>query len=478
METIFQGGELPLVNRLNSNLDQTKCKDLRSKIIRGINMKKFLFAILAVLLVLSGCQSKTGSSENKSNEKIDVKPPSRDLVKDGLPVFNEKVASLPKTDLEIWLAADYANEKPIQDAIKEFKSVYPNISVKTVGIEWGEMTNKVKLAVSSGAVPDMAHNHAFAFGAQGLAEPVDDLWNEWGEEDQFLPGGIEDITWKGTKYGVPLDINTLIYLYNRKTFEENGIKAPPTTFDELTEISKKLTNKKKGQFGFVTNASGWSFFGNVVAEGSNILTFDGDKAKANLNDPIVVDTMKKYTDLALVHKASPVPPPQERQSDHPVAMFGTGRAASFISGPWDIARIQNEFPDAYKNLATAVIPASAKGSVLGGGSLFVPKGSKNKVASFELMKWFISDKYSIRLAKEMGRHPVKAHQYNDEFFKDPLLKPYIETLKYAQPYKLEAYPEANDAWGKALRSVFDGADVQKTLDQAQEVTERAIKNAK
>ncbi|MCM3718871.1 ABC transporter substrate-binding protein [Fictibacillus phosphorivorans] len=440
-------------------------------------MRRFLFTILAVLLVLSGCQS-AGNSGEKSNEKMDVKPPDRDLVEDGLPAFNEKIASLPKTDLEIWLAADYANEKPIQDAVKEFQSVYPNISVKTVGIEWGDMTNKVKLAVSSGAVPDMAHNHSFAFGAQGLAEPVDDLWKEWGEEDLFLPGGIEDVTWKGVKYGVPIDINTLIYLYNKKAFKKNGIKEAPKTFDELIEVSKKLTNKEKGQYGFVTNASGWSFFGQVVAQGTNILKFDGDKVTANLNDPVVVDTMKKYTDLALVHKASPVPPPQERQTDHPVAMFGTGRAASFISGPWDIARIKNEFPDAYKDLGTAVIPAKEKGSVLGGGSLFVPKGSKNKAASFELMKWFISDKYSIRLAKEMGRHPVKEHQYKDEFFNDPLLKPYVETLKYAQPYKLEAYPEANDAWGKALRSVFDGADVEKTLDNAQEVAEKSINYAK
>ncbi|TYS76471.1 extracellular solute-binding protein [Rossellomorea aquimaris] len=441
---------------------------------RGRTMKRVLLCVVATLLVLAGCQSKTGSS---SEEKMTVNPPDRDLVAEGLPAFNEKVADLPKTDLEIWLAADYANTEPITDAIEEFKEVYPNISVKTVGIEWGDMSNKVKLAVSSGAVPDMAHAHAFAMGAQGLAEPLDDLWEEWGAEDQFVPGGIQDTEWKGVKYGVPIDVNTTIYLYNKKVFEENGITAPPKTLDELVDVSKKLTKKDGSRYGIVTSASGWSFFGNVIAEGSNNLKFNGDEVTANLNDPKVVETMEKYTGLATVDKSSPVPPPQQRQTDHPVAMFGTGRAVSFISGPWDIARIKNEFPDAYKDLATAPLPGADKGSVLGGGSLFVPKGSKNSIASFELMKWFISDKYGIRLAKEEGRHPVKTHLYDDEFYNDPLLKPYIETLQYAQPYKLEAFPEANDAWGKALRAVFDGADPQEELDKAQKIAERAIENS-
>jgi ABC-type glycerol-3-phosphate transport system substrate-binding protein len=454
-------------------------------------MKRILIVLMAMMLIFTACSGGSGetvdtaaqqSAQPEQTEKEPAKEeapaaPMRDLPADGLPAFNEKIAQLPATTMEVWLAADYFDQAPIKDAIAEFMSVYPNITVKATGIEWGEMDDKVKLAVTGEAPPDMGHQHAFALGAQGLAEDISDLWETWSEKDQLVPGSIEDVTWGGKYYGVPIDINTTILLYNKKLFEENGITAPPATMDELLETAKKLTKDDGSRYGFVTSASGWGLYGNVVAAGTDLLKYDGGKANPNLNDPKVIEVVTRYTELATKHKVSPVPPAQARQTDHPVAMFGTGRAAMFVTGPWDIARIKKEFPDEYANLATAVTPGPAGGSVMGGGSLFIPKGSKNKEASFELMKWFISDKYAVRMAEEMGRHPVKSHLYDIELYQDPLLKPYVETLQFAKPYKLEAYPEANDAWGKAIRAAFDGANPAEMLNDAQNKAQQAIDRA-
>lgn len=442
-------------------------------------MKRFAVLFLSVIMIVTGCAQGEGGNGSTQADGQDSEPssePAQDLVAEGLPAYNEEVAALPETTLDVWLAADYADEAPIQDAIAEFTETYPNIQVKTRGIEWGEMKNQVRLSVTGGSPPDMAHQHAFAMGANGLAEPVDDLWEKWGEEDTFVPGAIEDVVWGGTKYGVPIDINTTVYLYNKTLFEENGITEPPQSLDELLEVAEKLTASDGSRYGFVTSASTWGLYGHIVAEGADLLE-EGDNPTVNLNGPKVMEVVKKYTELSTVHEVAPVPPAQQRQTDHPVAMFGTGRAASFVSGPFDISRIENEFPDSYEDLATSVIPGPEQGSTMGGGSLFVPKGSENKVASFELMKWFISDKYAIRMADEMGRHPVKTHLYENELYQDPLLEPFVETLQHAKPYKLEAYPEAQDAWDKAFRNIFNGADVKQTLDEAQEIAQQAIDQA-
>ncbi|WP_157812103.1 ABC transporter substrate-binding protein [Alteribacter populi] len=448
-------------------------------------MKKFFFLsfVLAFSLVLfTACsdadetsQANNGDDDPDQSEDQgqDSDGADRDLASEGLPEFNEEIANLDDTTIEVWLAADYVDEAPVVDAIEEFMEVYPNITVETAGHTWQDMQNQVRLAVNGGAAPDLAHHHAFAMGSQGLAEPVDDLWEEWGAEDEFLPGAVDNVTWEGTKYGVPIDINTTFYLYNTEMFEEKGLE-PPTTLEELTEVSKAVSEGEDGLAGFVPSASGWGLHGFIVASGGDVLTEVEGQFQPDLNNDTVKEVVKAYTELATVHDVAPIPPAQARQSDHPVAMFGNERAAAIVSGPFDISRIENEFPEMYDKVGTAPIPGSDRGSVAGGGSMFVPRGSENKEISFELMKWIISDKYGIRMAAEMGRHPVKEHLYEDELYADPLLEPFVETLPYAEQFYLEAFPEANDAHGQAFRNVFDGDDVEEAFNEAQRLAEEAF----
>ena len=83
--------------------------------------------------------------------------------------------------MTVWLADDYYNEPPMLDLMKEFHQAYPNITISVQHYEWGKMRNKLRDAVGSGQSPDVAHQHAFVFGAQGYAESLDDLWKQWGE---------------------------------------------------------------------------------------------------------------------------------------------------------------------------------------------------------------------------------------------------------------------------------------------------------
>ncbi|WP_096185571.1 ABC transporter substrate-binding protein [Evansella halocellulosilytica] len=445
-------------------------------------MKRFFFLSIVLafsLLLFTACseaeesgQTDSGNDDVDQNEEQDQDSAvDRDLVSEGLPEYNEDIANLPDTTIEVWLAADYVEEDPVVGAINEFMEVYPNITVESAGHTWQDMQNQVRLAVNGGAPPDLAHQHAFAMGSQGLAEPVDDLWEEWGIEEEFLPGAVDNVTWEGTKYGVPIDINTTFYLYNTEMFEEKGLE-PPTTLEEFTEVTKAVADD--GVYGFVPSASGWGLQGWIVAQGGDVLKEVDGQLQPDLNNETVLEVVEAYTEVATVHGIAPIPPAQARQSDHPVAMFGNERAAAIVSGPFDISRIENEFPDMYDKVGTAPIPGNDQGSVAGGGSMFVPRGSENREVSFELMKWIISDKYGIRMAAEMGRHPVKEHLYEDELYDDPLLTPFVETLPHAEQFYLEAYPEANDAHGQAFRNVFDGDDVEEAFNEAQRLAEEAF----
>lgn len=426
-------------------------------------MKRLIVLMVAAILVL--CMSGLATSA-----QLDIPPK------------NPNISSEPIV-LKVWLAADYANEAPFVDLVKRFEETYPNIDVQVTGYEWEVLAANVKIAVTGGDPPDVAHQHAFAMGAQGYAEPLDDLWAAWGAEPLFLPGAMKDVEWKGIKYGVPLDVNCLMLFYNQEMFDAAGLAYPTNewTLVDVLEAAKKLTNEKEGRFGLANSAGGWDVSGLAKANGANLVNIVDGKAKANLDDPRVIEVVKAVTEATWKDRIASVPPPQARQSDAPVWLFANEKAAMFISGPWDLGRLRNEFAVDFK-FGTSRLPLGMRGttigSVQGGGSLFVPAGSKNREAAFEFMKWAVSDYNQMRMAKDMARFPVTRHLYEDEYFaQEPLLKPFLEMLPYASPYMLDPYPEAGKAWEDAIRAAFYGRDAETELKNAQKLAQSAIDRA-
>jgi ABC-type glycerol-3-phosphate transport system substrate-binding protein len=399
----------------------------------------------------------------------------------GVPPRNLALMERPIT-LRVWMAADYANQPPIMDLVNDFHQAYPNIDIEITGYIWQEMADKVRLAISQGTPPDVAHQHAFAMGAQGMAEPLDDLWQQWGAVGQFMPGAIDDVTWQGRKYGVPLDINALFTIYNKAAFQEAGLELPGEgyTFAQFRSDMERLAAPERQRYGIALSSSGWGMYGLLRSHGGEIFHEENGKVRVTLDDPNVIETLRLFSELGQ-DQLGTLPPPQPRQSDHPVVLFSERKVALFFSGPWDLNRLKQEAPpEVYAEVGTAPLPVVKAGdtsaSVQGGGSLFVPKGAEHRVAAFEFMKWAVSDRYALRMAKEMGRYPVRATLYDDPYFQsEPLLLPFLEQLKTARPYKLEAYATASNIWSKAVRDTFTpGANVDVIMSNAQREAQRAI----
>lgn len=403
-----------------------------------------------------------------------LQPPVADWPAD-VPPRNPAIAGEQIT-LSVWFASDYVDTAPIRDLITDFERAYPNIKIETTrGLIWEDMNSRISLALAQGEPPDVAHGHAFAFGAQGMAEPLDDLWKAWGAEDEFLSGAMEDVIWKGHYYGVPLDINTLFTFYNKRLFRDAGVDEPKQnwTFDDLQEITKKLTKPDGKQRAIALDASGWTMSGLIYAAGGDMLTERDGKIIATLDSQPVLSMLEMYRRMGLEDRVGTIPPPIQRQSDHPEVLFREGRVAMFFSGPWDLAKMRQEEPEMLKDLGTAPLPrgggGAGGGSVAGGGSLFVPRGAKHKEAAFEFMKWSIADRYAKRMALELGRYPVRSRLYQDpDLLQDPLLKPFFDQLTRAKPYRLEAYRNANDAWVEMMKDVFnESEDIEQLLQSTQ-----------
>lgn len=69
---------------------------------------------------------------------------------------------------------------------------------------------------------------------------------------EFYDGPLESCKYDDKLYGLPLNANNLVLVYNDDMLQEAGYTEPPKTWDELREYAKKLTTDST--YGFAINA--------------------------------------------------------------------------------------------------------------------------------------------------------------------------------------------------------------------------------
>jgi ABC-type glycerol-3-phosphate transport system substrate-binding protein len=433
-----------------------------------------LLCLLASSLLLAACD--TGTAPAATPTPVAATPDY------GVPK-NPKIAALGPVDLHVLFAADYYKVKPVVDVVNAFMQMYPNVHVTLEGTDWNQIPARIKTEIAGGTMSiDLAHQHAFVMGAQGYAESIDDLWPAI-DASKLSPGSIEDTVWRGVHYGVPLDVNALFTIYRKDLFQKAGLPTPPAdwTYEQAREYARKLT--QGDVYGTVLGNSAWAMAGHVLANGGSLLSADGKTA--GLDAPATVKISQFFSDLINVDHVSP-PAPAPGQRFDPVTVFWSGKAAILWTGPFDLGRLRNEAPDSFKaicpNLScigTATLPhgmdGTTTGSVQGGGSLFIPKGARNKEVAFELMRWYLSPVYQLAMVRDQARYPVLQNLYNDPSLRDdPLVLPFYEQLKTAHPYTLEANPDADQAWSDAVSAILAGAPADETLKAAQQKAQAAL----
>ncbi len=390
------------------------------------------------------------------------------------PPSAEKTVTLRVMMTDDWITP------PFLEAVRDFEREHPGVRVEPGKTPISHILDTVTAAVKSGSPPDVVQAHAFSAAAQDLAQEVDDLWAEGNplEVADFLPGAIDDVTWAGHLYGVPLDTNALFLLYDADQFAAAGVTPPrePFTFATFEEAARALSAPDGTKRALAIPQSTWWTYGWIKANGGEVLRVGDDgKAQLTLDDPAVVGALD-YLRALVQQNLAFAPGAADSHSGDALALFRSGSASTLASGSWDMAVLKKDSPgDKYRSTLMPAGTAGTRGSVMGGSSMFVPKGSKNRELAFEFMAHLVSDKYALRLAKEEGRLPVRPRVYDDPFFSTPDLQAVIEQLPTASPFKLSAFPEVHDVFAKAIDEVLrGGSDAGPVMAEAQKQAQALI----
>lgn len=356
--------------------------------------------------------------------------------------------------------------------IPEFEKLHPDIRVVETQVNYDDMRQRLIVSTATGELADVIRMDIIWVPQFGDIEVLLPLNKAFPEEfnalkDEFLPGPLSTCFWKGNYYGLPLDTNTRVLLWNKKLFEEAGLAGPPETMEEFIDCIKILTKDKNGdgqidQWGYADYGLGpWNSIPWTYSFGGCILDPTNSKAEGYVNSQESIEALKTFKDL---YEGGYI-------ADTVVGGGGIGTFegyaegvyAMIIAGPWSWPIIKGQYPDAEINYA--LFPAGKGGSrsVVGGENIVISAFSEHKEAAWEFAKYMTS--YEVQKAfVEVSQMPVRKDLVNDPVIQNhPYFQTYMKQLETAvarSPHP--GWNQINDvvdlAWQNAIVGGYTAED--------------------
>lgn len=385
--------------------------------------KKLAALVLACSLMagaVSGCTSGSGGSKSST-------PGGESGAAAG-----ETAPAAGKQVTVQWWTPNW-DEPESREMAAEFEKANPDVKVDLVITDWDTYKSKITTAISAGNAPELSTvliTDVVPFAKKGLLEPLGELGAAAGIDFQDIVKPALDIaTDDGQIYGVPFRYDGSGIYYNVDLLEQAGYTEFPTDWEEMVEMSKKLSVDGKYAFawplGNQANAATrlvqqlYTYGGEILSEDETTCLLDSEAAKKALGN-IVNSIGENYAS----------PSSAEYDNTKMRDAFGSGSLAFNFTGPFDIDTLKTDYPDL--NFKTAVIPGDGKMgcTTANGWSVVMAKNSTNKEAAAKLLAYVTLPENQARLTDSF---PASKTAMAYEKFATESLTPFVAQLDNSKP---------------------------------------------
>lgn len=343
------------------------------------------------------------------------------------------VSALADTTIEWW--TPNWDEVESREMAAEFEAANPGIKVELVITDWDTYKSKITAAISTSNAPELCTvltTDVVPFAQVGLLQPLNELGAAAGINfDDLLPAAVSIASIGDTVYGIPFRHDGSGIYYNVDMLKEAGYDTFPVTWDEMVEMSKKLTKDDVYAFawplGNQANAvtrlvqQVYTYGGDVLAEDGVTCILNSDAAKKALGN-IVSSIQEGYAN----------PSSAEIDNTKMRDMFGSGKLAFNFTGPFDAATLLADYPEL--NFATAVIPGvDGMGCTTSNGWTIIMAQNcpeENKEAASKLLAYLTTPENQARLTDSF---PASYTALAYEQFATDILKPFAQQLDNSKP---------------------------------------------
>ena len=298
--------------------------------------------------------------------------------------------------------------------------------------------------------------------------------------NMFVEGNTYGI--KPGIYGVPLDVTTILMLYNKNLLKKAGIQSPPKTFQEFIEVSQALK-----RVGISRMVSGWgelwmldcfasNYAFNIMGEEKIMATYRGEVPYTDADWIKVFNIFKKLVDNNMLIEGVVSKPNKEAEQD-----FALERAAFAFNGSWSVNVYHEMNPNLQYGvfLPPAINPERPIKIWGGAGSSFVVnRRSPRKTQAIAFLKWLTGKEQQEYLARETNNLPSNRNalaaipKILEEFARG------MDNATHPTVWKLNEQPLVAERFGKGLQSILLGKKTPEQVAQlVQEVKVREMEKA-
>ncbi|ROS78935.1 ABC transporter substrate-binding protein [Cellulomonas sp. PhB143] len=132
---------------------------------------------------------------------------------------------------------------------------------------------------------------------QGMVAETTDIWAR-AEKEGLVPDGlIDNYTYNGKQYCVPLNVAYWVMYYNKHVFEDAGIKGAPTSWDDMMADADTVKDKGVVPFHQMNVFFEFVWFQALLASTDPDAYAGLGTGETKFTDPVVVDVAQQWLDM-------------------------------------------------------------------------------------------------------------------------------------------------------------------------------------
>ena len=369
----------------------------------------------------------------------------------------------------------------VQKLVDAWCAAHPGITVKMDLVPFAGADVQYATAAKAKTAPDLFRSDVGWVSGFADAGYLLDLTGKVNNITDFLEAPLLTGTYQTKIYGAPSVTDALGLQCNKQLLTQAGLSAAPTSWDQLVEAGKKVTDLAAKKYGFYMRGDSywvqpftWGWGGTLFT-----ITPDGKVGQININSPESVAGWT-YVKDKILGVVAPKTWDFVSDYDNMDAGFKAGTTMCILQGPWQVADIVkgSAFSDK-SNLVIAPVPEGLPGktgSPVGGHDYvvyaLVGQDAAKQAAVLDLLNYIDSTESQVALAKSLGLLPTRKSAYENADVKaDPLISAWSAVLAKATnragvPGAQNIYKPYSDNWQLFVNdtSTDTAATAKKYLD--------------